>query len=146
LIAIEIFGYRNPQTKSYAVNLGIALQMVNIIRDVGSDADLAAVGSLQPGEILLLENVRFNAGEDLIDKAKKNPKGISCGAVMAADAYFNLQILQKAAGVEFKPVPFTGSAPADVALLEIIEEKIGWEIPEPVELVREKPKRKSRKH
>ena len=35
---------------------------------------------------------------------------------------------------------------ADVALLEIIEEKIGWELPEPVELVREKPKRKSRKH
>ncbi len=41
--------------------------------DVGGDADLATVKSLQPGEILLLENVRFNAAEDLIDKAKKNP-------------------------------------------------------------------------
>ena len=37
-IAIEIFGYRNPQTRDYAVNLGQALQLVNILRDVQSDA------------------------------------------------------------------------------------------------------------
>ena len=35
---------------------------------------------------------------------------------------------------------------ADVALLEIIEEKIGWEAPAPAELAPEKPKKKSRKH
>lgn len=38
LIAIEIFGYRNPRTQEYAVTLGKALQMVNILRDVQSDA------------------------------------------------------------------------------------------------------------
>ncbi len=38
LIAIEIFGYHNPQTRDYAVNLGKALQMVNILRDVQTDA------------------------------------------------------------------------------------------------------------
>ncbi len=38
LIAIEIFGYRNPATRDYAVNLGKALQLVNILRDIGSDA------------------------------------------------------------------------------------------------------------
>jgi 15-cis-phytoene synthase len=38
LIAIEIFGYRNPKTRDYAVQLGKALQMVNILRDVQSDA------------------------------------------------------------------------------------------------------------
>ncbi|MGH9406441.1 MAG: phytoene/squalene synthase family protein [Terriglobia bacterium] len=38
LIAIEIFGYRNPKTREYAVNLGKALQMVNILRDIESDA------------------------------------------------------------------------------------------------------------
>jgi len=38
LIAIEIFGYRNPRTREYAVTLGKALQMVNILRDVQSDA------------------------------------------------------------------------------------------------------------
>ncbi len=41
--------------------------------EVGGPEDQAAVKALKPGEVLLLENVRFNAGEDLIDKAKKNP-------------------------------------------------------------------------
>jgi len=38
LIAIQIFGYRNPQTREYAVKLGTALQLVNILRDLRSDA------------------------------------------------------------------------------------------------------------
>jgi phytoene synthase len=38
LIAIEIFGYRNPQTREYALKLGTALQLVNILRDLQSDA------------------------------------------------------------------------------------------------------------
>ncbi len=37
LICIEIFGYRNPQTRDYAVNLGLALQLTNILRDVHTD-------------------------------------------------------------------------------------------------------------
>jgi len=38
LISIEIFGYRNPCTRKYAANLGMALQLVNILRDLESDA------------------------------------------------------------------------------------------------------------
>lgn len=38
LISIEIFGYRNAATRDYAVNLGYALQLTNIIRDVARDA------------------------------------------------------------------------------------------------------------
>ena len=37
LISIEIFGYRNSDCKEYAVQLGLALQMTNIIRDVETD-------------------------------------------------------------------------------------------------------------
>jgi 15-cis-phytoene synthase len=37
LVSIEIFGYRNPACKEYALQLGLALQMTNIIRDVGKD-------------------------------------------------------------------------------------------------------------
>ena len=37
LVSIEIFGYRNPACKDYAIQLGLALQMTNIIRDVGKD-------------------------------------------------------------------------------------------------------------
>jgi 15-cis-phytoene synthase len=39
LISIEIFGYRNEQTKQYAINLGYALQLTNILRDVKADKD-----------------------------------------------------------------------------------------------------------
>jgi phytoene synthase len=37
LICVEIFGYRNPGTRDYALNLGMALQLTNIIRDVRTD-------------------------------------------------------------------------------------------------------------
>ena len=37
LVSIEIFGYRNPACKEYALQLGLALQMTNIIRDVAKD-------------------------------------------------------------------------------------------------------------
>jgi len=38
LAAIEIFEYRHPDTRRYAVELGVALQLTNILRDLGSDA------------------------------------------------------------------------------------------------------------
>jgi len=37
LICLEIFGYRNPRSQAYAENLGLALQLTNIIRDVRAD-------------------------------------------------------------------------------------------------------------
>ena len=39
LMCIEIFGYRHPSAKDFAVNLGIALQLTNILRDVKKDAE-----------------------------------------------------------------------------------------------------------
>jgi len=38
LCCIEIFGYTDPRAREYAVNLGTALQLTNIMRDVGADA------------------------------------------------------------------------------------------------------------
>src|ERR1700674_1735041 len=54
LASIEIFGYRNPACKEYAIELGLALQMTNIIRDVGKD--------LKDGRIYLPQEdlARFN--------------------------------------------------------------------------------------
>ena len=37
LICIEIFGYESPRTREYAVNLGLALQLTNILRDLKED-------------------------------------------------------------------------------------------------------------
>lgn len=59
LIAIEIFGYRNPQTREYAVSLGKALQMVNILRDVQADAQRGRVYLPQED----LERFGVNPGE-----------------------------------------------------------------------------------
>lgn len=38
LLSIEIFGYKNPACREYAVYLGKALQLTNILRDVKNDA------------------------------------------------------------------------------------------------------------
>lgn len=43
LMCIEIFTYRSPRAKEYAVNLGIALQLTNILRDVKEDAERGRV-------------------------------------------------------------------------------------------------------
>lgn len=58
LISIEIFGYNDKSTKNYAINLGIALQLTNIIRDISKD--------LQWGRIYIpLEDLKkFNYTEN----------------------------------------------------------------------------------
>jgi phytoene synthase len=38
LLSIEIFGYQNPACRDYAIYLGKALQLTNILRDVKNDA------------------------------------------------------------------------------------------------------------
>jgi phytoene synthase len=38
LLSIEIFGYHNPACRDYAIYLGKALQLTNILRDVRTDA------------------------------------------------------------------------------------------------------------
>jgi len=38
LASIEIFGYKQPGTRDFAVRLGLAMQITNILRDIGPDA------------------------------------------------------------------------------------------------------------
>jgi len=38
LISIQVFGYKHEETREYAVNLGYALQLTNILRDIKQDA------------------------------------------------------------------------------------------------------------
>lgn len=61
LLSIEIFGYQNPACRDYAVYLGKALQLTNILRDVKTDAargriylplDELKKSGVTPGEIL----------------------------------------------------------------------------------------------
>jgi len=39
LICLKIFGTQAPQASDYAINLGLAFQLTNILRDIRSDAD-----------------------------------------------------------------------------------------------------------
>lgn len=43
LMSIEVFGYNNEKTKLFAENLGIALQLTNILRDVKKDLTLGRI-------------------------------------------------------------------------------------------------------
>jgi phytoene synthase len=58
LVCIEIFGYANPRCRQYAIDLGVALQLTNILRDLGRD--------LSAGRLYLpLEDLeRFGVTED----------------------------------------------------------------------------------
>ncbi len=38
LMCLEVFGYRDPSAKQFAVDLGMAFQLTNILRDVKTDA------------------------------------------------------------------------------------------------------------
>ena len=58
LVCIEIFGARTNAAREYAVSLGVALQLTNILRDVGSDAARGRIYLPQAD----LE--RFGLGED----------------------------------------------------------------------------------
>ena len=66
LVSIEIFGYHNPASRDYAIQLGFALQMTNILRDVGKD--------LSNGRIYLPEEdmVRFRYLESDLEARKYN--------------------------------------------------------------------------
>jgi 15-cis-phytoene synthase len=66
LVSIEIFGYRNPRCKEYAIELGLALQMTNIVRDVGKD--------LCDGRIYLPQEdlMRFHYSEAELQKQQYN--------------------------------------------------------------------------
>jgi phytoene synthase len=64
LLSIEVFGYQDPACREYAVCLGKALQLTNILRDVRSDAQRGRIYlplselarfKVTPEEILRLE-------------------------------------------------------------------------------------------
>lgn len=60
LMTSEVFGYDNEEALSYAVDLGIAMQLTNILRDIGEDVDRNRI--YLPREDL----VRFDVSEDEI--------------------------------------------------------------------------------
>lgn len=74
--------------------------------------------STTPQSLFVKNDSPFKKVEDVIDRAKKNPKAISCGnAGTASDGHYNAEIFQKAAGIEIKHVPFKGGGEVLPAVL-----------------------------
>ena len=68
LVSIEIFGYRNQGCKQYAIELGLALQTTNIIRDVAKD--------MQNGRIYIPQEdlARFHYSESELMQRQYNER------------------------------------------------------------------------
>ena len=80
LLSIEIFAYKNPATRDYAIYLGKALQLTNILRDVKNDA---ARGRIY---LPLDELQQFNVGESEILDSRYSENYFSLAQSVAARA------------------------------------------------------------
>ncbi len=85
LICLRLFGCRDGEADDYAVNLGMALQLTNIMRDVRADAER--------GRIYLprTEMVRFGYSEEALLASSYTPAFVALMAFQAERAweYFN---------------------------------------------------------
>lgn len=68
LLSVEIFGYEDRKTLKYAENLGLALQLTNIIRDVREDAERGRIYLPQD------ELQQFNVSADDLLALKSSPE------------------------------------------------------------------------
>jgi 15-cis-phytoene synthase len=77
-MCLDIFGYRGPTARQYATDLGVALQLTNILRDVRGD--------LERGRLYIpLEDLRAHgcSEQDLRDEAAAAGNGVRSPAVKA---------------------------------------------------------------
>jgi phytoene synthase len=80
LLSIEIFGYQNPACRDYAVYLGKALQLTNILRDVRTDAGRGRI------YLPLAELKKFNVSDAEILEAKYSDRYFALATSVAARA------------------------------------------------------------
>lgn len=79
LMCAEIFGYQDPQVKRYATDLGVALQLTNILRDVAVD--------YRRGKLYLPLDDLARAGcteDDVRLEVERSGGGVQSAAVKAA--------------------------------------------------------------
>ena len=84
LITSKVFGYQDLKAKQYAIDLGIAMQLTNIIRDVGEDIERSRI-------YLPMEDLhRFNVDEQkfLSGTMTPNTKNLLAFQVNRARSYY----------------------------------------------------------
>jgi phytoene synthase len=89
LLSIEIFGYKNPACRDYAIYLGKALQLTNILRDVKTDAARGRIYLPQS------ELKKFNVTGDEILNSKYSERYFALAGGVASRAKTFYRLAQK---------------------------------------------------
>jgi phytoene synthase len=90
LLSIEIFGYSDPACRDYAIHLGKALQLTNILRDVRTDAERDRIYLPQ------VELARFEVRPEEILRLEYSDRYIRLAASVANRAQRYYQLAQQA--------------------------------------------------
>jgi phytoene synthase len=85
LMCIEIFGYRHSSAKDFAINLGIALQLTNILRDIKKDAEKGRIYLPQED----LRKFNYNENDLLSNTYNENFQKMMKYQVERAREYFD---------------------------------------------------------
>ncbi|MCL6097653.1 MAG: presqualene diphosphate synthase HpnD [Bacteroidetes bacterium] len=104
LMCIEIFGYKNKSAKDYAVNLGLAMQLTNILRDVKKDSER--------GRIYLPQKdlTNFDYTENDLMNHKYDPNFVSLMKYEAARAEEFFDKANQSLDLDDKPAMFPARA------------------------------------
>ena len=94
LLSIEIFGYKDPGCRDYAVHLGKALQWTNILRDVGNDARRGRV--YLPADAM----ARFGVTAEDILEGRDSDQLRACVASLAGHAREHYRMAREALPAE----------------------------------------------
>lgn len=89
LLSIEIFGYQNAACRDYAIYLGKALQLTNILRDVKTDAERGRI-YLPTSEL-----TRFNVSSDEIFRGEYSNNYLHLAGSVSERARHFYQLAQK---------------------------------------------------
>lgn len=119
LMSIEIFGYKNDSAKNYAINLGYALQLTNILRDVKKDAEYGRIYLPQED----LQKFGYTEQELLADVYNDNFINLMKFEADRAKQYF--QLANESLNFEDKPSMFAARAMQHIyfKLLKKLESK-----------------------
>jgi 15-cis-phytoene synthase len=140
LLSIEIFGHQNPATRDYAIYLGKALQLTNILRDVRDDAERGRIylpldelkkTSVTEDEILNFKYSKnfYALASNIADRAKKfyqlarqtlpaEDRPLMVAAELMGSVYWRLlQKLEREKFNVFGPQPVKLSRPHKLALI-----------------------------
>ena len=131
LLSIEIFGYQNQASHEYAVHLGKALQLTNILRDVKNDA---ARGRIY---LPITELRRFNVSEAEILAGKYSERYLALAGSMADRAKEFYQLARKTLPPEDRKAMVAAELMGSVywrLLLKLERGKFNVFGPEPIKL------------